>query len=661
MSSSAQTQEALQCLLHSSSETKKILIAVQSRVSSPNRTPLDIVCVLDTSGSMSNKATVQNANGEVESHGLNYLDVVIHATRTIVALLSPQDRMSIITFNSNSKTIFKPQFMTDHAKADANAELDKVGYGGTTKMLGGINLGLDTMDRLQNKEGRLQSLFLFTDGMPDESPAEFETNLNRRREKYPNKRLPCTIEAFGFGYSMNSKLLDTISQIGYGHYSFIPDSGMVGTVFVNSVSNLLVSQATQCHLRLSRTSSKKPSQDDVTIQLPTICNQQPFTYMFDISEVSQLLTADTIYYTLSFNDVTNGYSTVEGVVSSGSVSPELEMFSSSIDGLTFDQLLMYSNLHTSFIEGLAKCLQLSNTDASQGVLDSLDALFESGDDVISLSKLLQGTVAELRDQVSKALLNPDWFQKWGRHYLLSLKAAHFGHCCNNFKDPGLQSFGGPLFQTIRDEADDIFVSLPAPKPKSGTTREPVDMSTYHCAYGGCFTGGSIVAMHDGSSKRVDQVMVGDSVLTAEGTAASVKLVVEITAVHGKMDLVTLNDGLHITPFHPVVHNGEWVFPCTLVSPITTECERVFDFVLDQDHSMVIGDVACVTLAHGKTDNDVVAHEFFGTERVLGALSKCDDYGTGHVVIPSTALTRNPSSNLIDNLTVDVQTSLSVRA
>jgi len=36
--------------------------------------------------------------------------------------------------------------------------------------------------------------------------------------------------------------------------------------------------------------------------------------------------------------------------------------------------------------------------------------------------------------------------------------------CNNFNDPGVQHYGGDLFRSICDEADDIFCKLPAPKP-----------------------------------------------------------------------------------------------------------------------------------------------------------------------------------------------------
>jgi len=45
------------------------------------------------------------------------------------------------------------------------------------------------------------------------------------------------INTFGFGYSMDSLLLNKLSLEGNGFYTYIPDSGLVGTVFVNAIAN----------------------------------------------------------------------------------------------------------------------------------------------------------------------------------------------------------------------------------------------------------------------------------------------------------------------------------------------------------------------------------------------------------------------------------------
>ena len=48
--------------------------------------------------------------------------------------------------------------------------------------------------------------------------------------------------------------------------------------------------------------------------------------------------------------------------------------------------------------------------------------------------------------MSEAVAKREWYKKWGQHYLPSLANAHMLQMCNNFKDPGIQFYGGALFK-----------------------------------------------------------------------------------------------------------------------------------------------------------------------------------------------------------------------
>jgi hypothetical protein len=48
-----------------------------------------------------------------------------------------------------------------------------------------------------------------------------------------------TLNVFGFGYNLDSKLLEQICVEGGGTYGFIPDCSMVGTVFINATATAL--------------------------------------------------------------------------------------------------------------------------------------------------------------------------------------------------------------------------------------------------------------------------------------------------------------------------------------------------------------------------------------------------------------------------------------
>lgn len=68
--------------------------------------PVDIVCVVDVSGSMGAEATLINEKGKKECFGLTILDIVKHAVKTIINCLEYYDRIALVAFSDNAKTVF---------------------------------------------------------------------------------------------------------------------------------------------------------------------------------------------------------------------------------------------------------------------------------------------------------------------------------------------------------------------------------------------------------------------------------------------------------------------------------------------------------------------------------------------------------------------------
>jgi len=127
----------------------------------------------------------------------------------------------------------------------------------------------------------------------------------------------------------------------------------------------------------------------------------------------------------------------------------------------------------------------------QKVVDLAEELRSSPAIVLDTTQALN---EDIQGQSSEALSRHEWYWRWGFHYLPSVVFAHKLQMCNNFKDPGVQHYGGDLFRSIRDEADDIFCKLPAPKPtartynrtstssfSAGTSYAPVNMAAYNDA------------------------------------------------------------------------------------------------------------------------------------------------------------------------------------
>jgi len=66
------------------------------------------------------------------------------------------------------------------------------------------------------------------------------------------KKLSIPIHTFGFGYNLDSHKLYEMARVSNsGMNNFIPDAGMVGTIFVNAISNILTTAAIDVKYKIS--------------------------------------------------------------------------------------------------------------------------------------------------------------------------------------------------------------------------------------------------------------------------------------------------------------------------------------------------------------------------------------------------------------------------
>eukprot|EP00930_Biecheleria_cincta_P014402 TRINITY_DN12398_c0_g1_i1.p1 TRINITY_DN12398_c0_g1~~TRINITY_DN12398_c0_g1_i1.p1 ORF type:complete len:244 (-),score=60.34 TRINITY_DN12398_c0_g1_i1:134-865(-) len=121
-------------------------------------------------------------------------------------------------------------------------------------------------------------------------------------------------------------------------------------------------------------------------------------------------------------------------------------------------------------------------------LEEKQTLMKNLSDQLCVSEVqdeyMQDLRADIEGQASEAISKQEYFQKWGRHYLPSLMFAHRSQVCNNFKDPGVQHYGGKLFQEVQDIADSKFNTLDPPKPTivrygAAVSAAPVSMAAYN--------------------------------------------------------------------------------------------------------------------------------------------------------------------------------------
>ncbi|KAJ6245621.1 calcium-activated chloride channel regulator [Anaeramoeba flamelloides] len=612
----------------------------------------DIIAVVDVSGSMEIEATRQDPEGQTESDGLSYLDLVKHACNTIIENCS--GRFGLVSYSKEATEELPITLMNEKGKKKAKKAVKGLEPLTCTNIWDGL---LTALEMVRKSDCQNAHILLLTDGDPNERPPKGE--LFELQSYLDEHNLDCSIHTFGFGYYLMTELLVDISKIGNGTFSFIPDPGFVGTCFINTLSNIMVTKTTHAVLKIEKTNNVEFDEKQffdatnsnwgLTIPISHIHHGQPRHILIKNkfpNEGFKVGSNTTTYLKtyLEYRDsISNEIVNVEAV---GNVIVEAN-----------DENIKIQSLRNEFEQLINQCLKIDIKEGFDKMVE-FQKLLVDNDYLEAISKDV--------NEVKKALSRKDWFERWGKHYLPSLSSAHRGEYCNNFKDPGVQFYGGKGFKIIQDLIHDTFCNMKPPTHSDYYyDSEEIDMAWYDDSNNACFHGNSPVLMQKNKTKLVKDVKKGDVLQNG----ARVVCVVKTECSQGKTNLVTIGD-LKITPWHPMRKNGLWVFPCEIQTPIYQSCDYVYSFVLDSKHTMEIGGHDCVTFGHGLRSpivertfypsqlskkssvskemfkSSVLTHNYFGTDKVINDLQKM--YGWKHGEILLKSITRS-ESGLINGL------------
>lgn len=504
-----------------------VLVSVQPPEGA-TRQPSDVCAVVDVSGSMGSEALIKSEDGSMSGHGFSVLDIVRHSLKTIIRNLGNGDRLALVAYSSDAKTVFGLTPMNDAGKTTTEAELERLVPGGLTNLWGGLKMGIDILQAGAQGGDRLQHIMLFTDGLPNCNPPRGILPMLKRLKDKEGGKLPCTVNTFGFGYELDSELLCDLAVEGSGSYNFIPDSGFVGTVFVNATTNLLVSfakNATLCLKPLNGASfaptgllgsppskrladgsletisptgllgsppSKKLADGSLEINVGVLQYGQSrdFIIMMEPSSgLGDLLEATLTYSTTTSAQPSSATEVARGVGDADSI---LQVERQRL------RLLLVGAIRQAMKRAKGT---VSERAAGKDLLPEAQAVIQETCDEIAGSQAaneeaIEALLEDCQGQVCEAFSREEWYSKWGTHYLPSLMFAHLMQQCNNFKDAGVQVYGGKLFNDLRDIADDIFCSLPAPTPTAqpppaptpayvpAAAPPPVAMAAFYDRYAG---------------------------------------------------------------------------------------------------------------------------------------------------------------------------------
>lgn len=196
-----------------------------------SRAPVDLVTVLDVSGSMAGTK----------------LALLKRAMGFVIQSLGPSDRLSVIAFSSTARRLFSLCRMTDAGRQRALQAVNSLGSNGGTNIAEGLRKGAKVMEERREKNP-VGSIILLSDGQ-DTYSLSFKDRAHKRPEfqsllpfsvregcKY-GFQIP--VHAFGFGADHDAASMHSISEASGGTFSFIEAEGVIQDAFAQCIGGLL--------------------------------------------------------------------------------------------------------------------------------------------------------------------------------------------------------------------------------------------------------------------------------------------------------------------------------------------------------------------------------------------------------------------------------------
>lgn len=215
------------------------------------RTPLEVVAVVDVSGSMA------GAKMSLMKEALSFV---------VQKGLQAGDSLGIVTFASDVDVDLKLTQMDARGKKDAQRVVDALHTKGQTNLSGGLLQGLDMV--AQRAKGRgwrggasasaaggvTRSIILFTDGMANLGITDTPRIVAAAKQALPAIGSGCAIFTFGFGSEHNEDMLRALSEAAPGgQYFFTKSAEEIPVAFADALGGLVSVVAQNAELRIAPT------------------------------------------------------------------------------------------------------------------------------------------------------------------------------------------------------------------------------------------------------------------------------------------------------------------------------------------------------------------------------------------------------------------------
>ncbi|XP_022765377.1 uncharacterized protein LOC111310317 isoform X2 [Durio zibethinus] len=195
------------------------------------RAPVDLVTVLDISGSMAGTK----------------LALLKRAMGFVIQNLGCNDRLSVISFSSTARRLFPLRRMSDIGRQQALQAVNSLVANGGTNIAEGLRKGAKVMEDRREKNP-VASIILLSDGQDtynvngagaNKSQPNYQLLVPLSMHAGDNTGFQIPVHAFGFGADHDASSMHSISEISGGTFSFIETEAVIQDAFAQCIGGLL--------------------------------------------------------------------------------------------------------------------------------------------------------------------------------------------------------------------------------------------------------------------------------------------------------------------------------------------------------------------------------------------------------------------------------------
>ena len=194
------------------------------------RDDVDLVLVVDCSGSMSDGGKMETTQG---------------ALRTLVSSLRPSDHVAMVCYSTEAEVLLEPTAVSDEGRI--MAAIDELRPLGSTNAAAGLELGYDLAAEMRT-QGRMTRVILISDGVANVGETDPDGILSRISTE---AKSGVNLVSVGVGMdSYNDYLLEQLADTGDGWHVYVDGPAEAERVFSTDLTGSLVVAATDARAQV---------------------------------------------------------------------------------------------------------------------------------------------------------------------------------------------------------------------------------------------------------------------------------------------------------------------------------------------------------------------------------------------------------------------------